>query len=58
MGLTLPLGQRLALDLAVSIGAVIRQQPSEVTGLPPITGPAPRFQLRLGLRFNVDPKQL
>lgn len=57
MGLTVPLGQRLALDLAVSMGAVIRQQPSEVEGLPPLIGPAPRFQLRIGLRFNVDPKQ-
>lgn len=57
MGLTLPLGQHLALDLAVSMGAVLRQQPSEVAGLPPLIGPAPRFQLRLGLRFNVAAKQ-
>ena len=56
MGLTVPLARTLDLDLAVSLGAVIREQPSEVLGLPPLVGPAPRFQLSVGLRWGLAPK--
>ncbi len=56
MGLTVPLARTLDLDLAVSLGAVIRDTPSEVLGLPPLVGPAPRFQLSVGLRWGLAPK--
>ena len=57
LGLTLPLGTRLDFDLALRMGAVIREHPSEIPGLPPLTGPDPRFQLRMGLRLNLDPER-
>ena len=54
LGLTLPLAGRVGLDLALGMGAVIREQPSEVAGLPPLVGPDPRFQLRMGLRIHLS----
>lgn len=57
MGLTLPLARTLDLELSVSLGAVIREQPSEVLGLPPLVGPALRFQLSVGLRWDLAPKR-
>jgi len=56
MGLAVPLAARVALDLAVSLGAVVREQPSNVDDLPPLIGPEPRFQLRLGVRFDIAAK--
>ena len=56
MGLAVPLAARVALDLAVSLGAVVREQPSKVDDLPPLIGPEPRFQLRLGVRFGIPAK--
>jgi hypothetical protein len=57
IGLTLPLGRRLNFDLALRMGAVFREHPSEIPGLPPLSGPDPRFQLRMGLRLNLDPNR-
>jgi hypothetical protein len=56
IGLAVPLAKRIALDLAVSLGAVLREQPSKVEELSPLVGPDPRFQLRFGLRFGIAPK--
>lgn len=54
-GLSVPLGGPVAFDISVSIGAVRREPSSELPGLPALPGPDPRFQLRLGVRFELGP---
>lgn len=59
IGMTLPLGARAAFELDVGLGAALRELPVEDVELPPLIGPTPRFQLRLGLRVDLlHPKAL
>ena len=53
IGMTLPLGERAALDLDVGLGAALREPPVDNLELPPLLGPTPRFQLRLGIRLDL-----
>jgi len=52
----MPLGGPLALDLAMSAGAVHRERPGEVQGLPAVLGPDPRFSLSIGLVVDLGPR--